>query len=305
MTKKKMKESVSIKIERKRSAWLDGLPKTPTKDQLRAEVEEKLRKDIREKGVTPIGGAFGDMENCDAYVEEVIKPESGGTFCKLYGCNYLYEGFPESKVVDEIAAPKRVVIATAKFLLGNPFNLERILHWYVQICEAGHYRREIPTKEFSRMQRELMRVGYEMAKTEDETRLVYHVAKILEFDNAYGRSRIQDVLSNLNKAILNRSVIREVNRLFWLGISRETHVDQKMRQMRKIILFVLIVSPRARRITKEFLSKLNLDEIRPSEANVYYSLLRQGYDYMGLSLLKRMNLKNHMDSVKGNVVITA
>lgn len=294
------------RIEEKRQEWLNKLPANPIEDEIRAKVEEELRKRIRRNSVGIIGGAFGDAENCDAYIESITKPETGGTFCKFYGCNYLYPGYPESKIVDEIAAPKRVIISTINLLLGNPLNLRRILHWYVDICEAGHYRREIPQIEFSRMQREIMRAGYEIAKTHDEKRLVYHIAKILEFDNAYGRSRIQDVLSNLNKSLLKRGgVIREVNRLFLLGISRETHVDQKMRQMRKIVLLALIISPRMRRTVRDFLSELNLDEIRPTEDDIYFSLLRRGYDYMGMNLIERIALKKQMDVKKENIIITA
>src|SRR3990167_856 len=64
------------------------------------------------KKVLRQNGVFGEWHGCDGYVEfPPIMPESGGTFTKIFGCSYLFIGYPEILRVRGIA--------TAKFLFSG------------------------------------------------------------------------------------------------------------------------------------------------------------------------------------------
>lgn len=72
-------------------------------------------------GNTPmlLNGAFGDIDNCIGVVEDVVRPQEGGTFIKLYGCSYLFKGFPDERVVEGLATAKGMISLIPRKILAK------------------------------------------------------------------------------------------------------------------------------------------------------------------------------------------
>ena len=106
------------------------------------ELLERIQKDVGEKkqfGI--VSGVFGDMENCEGLVESVIESPEGGIFIKVYGCSYLFKGYPVKQIVEGMGLakamismiPRRIIvpsflIKTALLLLAI-FSKKRFVHY--------------------------------------------------------------------------------------------------------------------------------------------------------------------------------
>jgi hypothetical protein len=84
-----------------------------------ANTDEGIRflKDLQSgKRIFRAYGIYGEIPGSDAYVDEVIKPEEGGTFLKLYGCSYLFRGNPDSIRVHGIELAKSLIFNFPKLM---------------------------------------------------------------------------------------------------------------------------------------------------------------------------------------------
>ena len=93
-----------------------------------------------------VNGAFGDMEDCEAFLELqpngalAITPEAGGTFIKFAGCTYLFKGLPKSEMVDGLSMakatlfflPREIILRDWLFIvsLGLRYLLSRKKFWF-------------------------------------------------------------------------------------------------------------------------------------------------------------------------------
>src|SRR3990167_2714151 len=76
----------------------------------KAELTQKINSLIAQgKEFAIVNGAFGDMEDCNGIIEEVITPPEGGTFVKLFGCSYLFKGYPDGYLVEGLATCKAFI----------------------------------------------------------------------------------------------------------------------------------------------------------------------------------------------------
>lgn len=114
-----MKMKTENGIERKRQEWLKTLSSDKGTDDYNkkhqiviGEARQKFLGDMERfkkegKGVVRIGGFFGPEDpNCDAYLEEIIRPEGGGLLLKAYGCPFLYKGNATQNTVQALQLPK-------------------------------------------------------------------------------------------------------------------------------------------------------------------------------------------------------
>src|SRR3990167_10556159 len=86
-------------------------------DAIRAQLN-----DMKSKGLPmppAIVGCFGDMENSDGVVEQVLQPPEGGLFCKLFGNTYLWKGFPEKHIVEGLGIGKAMISLVPRKIIGR------------------------------------------------------------------------------------------------------------------------------------------------------------------------------------------
>lgn len=181
--------------------------------------------------------------------------------------------------------------------------IRRVTHLLVQM-ELLRLKKEFDNKGFP-----LTHYNLHMTSERELCELITcvgeFVALFIEYDNAY-RFRLGDVLPLLNKQAVRDNVRKEVGRIIDILISRE-HPTQgigwKWRDMKRIIMLFLFISPFLREWTKRFLLELNLDEVALDEHDKYFCLQRRGYRFGGIPLAKRLKEKKRIDKVKGHIKI--
>lgn len=275
-------------------------PDGPKKD-----LDDRVRKHIREKGsIGGIEGALGDFVGATAYVEEVFKNEDG-VFSKLYGISYPYRGYADKELMDSVTLTKGVVFETLAAFPWILFAPHRTKRWAARVCLKSLNKKVPHLRDFKKGIRELMRVAEKHVKPvsvgDSDVNLARCFASFFEFDNAYW-GPAQDALSELDRT---NDPVREVARLFDLMIERWNFeaLKRKFRFMKRIVMFILWVSPKARRMLSEAVLDLNLNEIRPDESDIYYTLNRRDYNYRGESYEKRLREWNRINEEKGHVIL--
>jgi hypothetical protein len=138
------------------------------------EVKAKFLSDLKEKGrIQTIGGVFGEIRGCDGYVEEVIKPEEGGTFVKIYGCSFLYKGLPHHAQVHGLELSKSLISEIPREIIGRSYVLliafgllflfarKRLIHFADHLFDVLIRRAvrwyDLPPKEYNAFAKELTR----------------------------------------------------------------------------------------------------------------------------------------------------
>ena len=288
------------------------------------ELKEKINKDFKErKQIKITNGAFGDMENCAGLVEEIIKPETGGTFTKFYGCSKLLKGNIDVNLVKELGMAKAMISSIPREILIKSFLFKSVLilmaifsrkrfYYYLKIYSeiiinnffSSFPLVKIPEKQWGDFTKELKRaLEYSLQKNNSYKTDIGEFFKnlgdfiyiFMEADTGY-RFPAQDTLPNLNKENLRKSFYEELNRLLLIPIKRTNHENQynKYIYIRKVILMSMIL-PEVRNIFKDFLLELNLDKIRLDDDDWYFCLQRKHHNYKGWNLQDRIREKQRID----------
>jgi len=288
-------------------------------------------------------GAFGDIDNCSGIVEEQVFPEEGGAYLKLLGCNYLLKGCPMgmiyTPVLESLSLAKMVIIQSIKAIskswflkitllslwLFNRRKFYYFLNTYIHHIH-GHtvgvgYFKEKRYNKFATEIRRAFRVALEKElKTEkplglyrpeeaiknNKLRILVPLMKFMEvtvfcvdWDTAY-RFQSQDAFSNLNK---NNDAVKESERLIKLMSSRYTdYVRGKVEMLGKFIP-LLRFSPLLKRILTNFFQELDIEKVKLDEADWYYSLRRERYNFGGLTLEERLEQVKRIDKEQGHARI--
>lgn len=208
-------------------------------------------------------------------------PQEGGTFTNILGFKHPHAGYPEKVTLGQNATVKRALISTVKiFFKVWRHPIKSWIDWLADVYQADYIKHQIPENQLCRSAREILRVGRLFAKSEHELRALWCIVMMWEMDDAY-RFRGQDVLAELKKENLNR-IRKEVNRLLKIGMKREISVVEKRRTMSFAVRLSLFI-PSVRKFVKDFLNELNLEEIKPTTADLYWMTRYEDYNFAGLS----------------------
>src|SRR3990167_843898 len=257
-------------------------------------VNPKIFKDIDGSGTG--NGAIVDREE---------RPKGGGIFVYLYGYKYPYKGNPDGGAVNNLATIKRnirLILESlkswpTKIMIGLLFLLPKWLMWliikdfvdyiYLMVDYYLNYHLLKPER-YCRCAREYYRVfnliaGKTKSKTEKRAIEIFRdlFCMSVEFDSAY-RLRLWDIMLKASKKRLLENPKKEMERLFGILISREVYDGMKDRwgRTKKPILMALKI-PFIKKIFKEFVKELSMKELMPDEADRYFCLLRQDYEFFG------------------------
>lgn len=92
---------------------------TATLNTPRQAVIDKLKSLQPNTPIAIVNGGFGDMEGCDAVLEERVYPPGGGSFMKFLGCSYLFKGFPRREIVESMALAKSMISMLPREILAK------------------------------------------------------------------------------------------------------------------------------------------------------------------------------------------
>ena len=295
---------------------------------------DKIKKEVitRAKVMT---GAFGmtpgDIN--DGVIERIIEPPEGGVFIKFIGCSYLYKGTNKQSLIDLLAFPKRLLvnvmaIETAGprfirtklvkllfgiFLLLPNWLIKRIMTGLIGFYLQSVYLKPIQKhlivndKRYSPAVREIWRVlTIFIGEIKDDKiqrqafRLRNLVCLIFNTDLPH-RLKLQDILSEID--IKAQSPRKEIGRVLDIFISRirNQHEIGMWGNIKKlfIVLSLRFYRPMNKWLVR-FFSEVDLEKIKLDEADWYFTLQRDDYNYRGVSLEDRRKEKKRIDKEKGH-----
>ncbi len=288
-------------------------------------VKRKFLDDLHGgKKIQTMFGAFGpETPNTDAYIEEVIKPEYGGTFVKLYGCSYLYKGTYDAEKVHGASLAKSMLSDMAiKFMKAWPISLgfalsylfarQRLvdaIYWMFYLVEDRVLRwYDIPESEYNAFPSEIKRATKEVLGSPDKNtlegailKMMNFIAFVLQIDNGY-RFRFQDALE---EAYLRGQL--DIFGVLDVLIEREVPnegIGRKWKMLKIALKFIFLTNWKLRRITDAIFKEIRIGMVRPDNADRYFSLLFKSYDFRGKDFEFRSDIKSRLDRENGHVFLT-
>lgn len=225
-----------------------------------------------------IMGGIGDVWT----MKEVKLPKEGGILSYFNEHVYPKKGFPVERVVERINIIKKVAVAIlyglskSKIILAITvlcFRKDLVIAYKeltTKLSDLIGYTALNPSR-YCISVRELYR-----AFEEEDSSLRTIVCMVLESDDAY-RYRFQDIVGELNKENFAKNPLKELDRLIVLIEFRDT--DDRLREMYKKArkaLFILFFSGYFREKVLNLLSRLNIENIRMQEDDLYFARLKKG-----------------------------
>jgi len=290
-----------------------------------------IRKDV--KDIPIVIGAFGASEGCAGIVEKVDTLPEGGVFTKYIGCNYFFKGYPDVRIIEYIYASKRIMAGLfklisnkpIKFLLGITFLFYLILprqmkkkviigllDYILGISHWIEYKNPypLPTEAYSPTAKEIHRVLEILLQDIEDIDIRSRIQRLkdiplmtIEMDTAY-RFRFQDIIPEFNKTKLKENPKKEINRVLDIFIYREAvdgdnDMTTKWKGLKKVVILAWRFK-KLRNIILKFLLEIDIDKIKPDEADWYFMLDRNDYLYGGVSYEERMKISKELDKKMGN-----
>lgn len=232
-----------------------------------------------------------DREN--AQIEDIKFGEDGGIRTYLKGKPYPARFHSEGRVMDSIAAYKKILpliarnakgfnaLITLLFLKGNLniFNdwFKRYFELYPIRCKEEHY--STPVRELRRVLKDYFNnIPY----------VLDAISVILEFDSAY-RYRFQDIAMEINKVEFNKKPLKEIKRLTDLWTEREVTKSgiYSLRKLFPLFRVYLMFSPKKVKLLKDIINNVNIDEIKFNEEDEHYIKYYGDYNFLGKSYESR------------------
>lgn len=264
------------------------------------------------------------ITNVHGVVENRFVLEDGSIMTKLQGCTYLYKGYPDSRVMKALSAPKDllwmiadlftgfkilIVLSGLLFIISRKLARKKLLKFLDIIFKLGYKSLQkwvIDEKHYCQSAKEVYRASNKAIGLlhKDIRESVGKIRDIItmscEFDTVY-RFPMQDIFGELNKENLNKNPKKEVCRLLDILLTREVLGDQRNKyvKIRKMINIILL-SPKARKMVLAFFNEIDVEKVKLDEADWYYCLQRHLYDYRGVPVQDRVDEKKRIDLEKGH-----
>ena len=313
-------------------------------DPKQEELLKQIVGDGKPKKLAIVAGAYGDMDDCEAIVEKVITPEEGGTFLKLYGCSYLYKGYPLNEVVESMGLAKALISFVPKeFILKSPvailyfiflilFNRKRFYELVGKAIYLLHDRcvtkpkiHELRYNKMSTNLRWSMRraAEQEYGKIPDEDFAICQLMKAIKDKKLrviVPMVKLADFIIlclELDNAYRFRfqdvilyldkrnDPVKELMRLIDIIIGRENDTAVKEKlKAYRKLLYALHLFPTAKRVLKNFLDEIDIKQVALDEDDYYFCLKRKGYNFRGKTIEERLEEKKQIDKEKGHIFIS-
>ena len=231
-----------------------------------------------------------------------------GIFRYFKGVKYPEKGFPNPDAMNVVNRAKRVFMTFIGIIshpLIFPFlapiallpykyklrivdfalhNVNRILDWdLAPFYLHRYYYTEAARglRHFTFLLLRSMGIHKGVAKKTAEV-----ICAFMQYDDQY-RYRVQDIFTATSKEELLLNPRREVMRLSRLARQREHTVGEKFAMFYKLLSYMLL-HPRFKKAFIRAVQLTDLSDIQFDSIDEYWILTRGGYDYMGLSLDRRL-----------------
>lgn len=287
-----------------------------------------------------VRGAYGDLPGYYGLGEQIIKPPTGGTFIKLFGCSYLYKGFTFDPWLENLGLAKSLTSLLPRELIFNDnvtlfetaldyvFRRKTFYHKLniysltfknniVNKCHITENEFNVFAKEIKRAVQIALNLSvakYPQARElyEAISNLTSFVLLFLEYDDAY-RYRVQDGLDILVK-LLNLpnndfsidDPAKVINKVLEVMIKRENPlagVSFKWQPIKKAVVPAIRYNKHLKFFLSEFFKAVDFGRVVMDDADKYFSLARAGYNFRGEDIVNRLTQKAEIDRQRRHVFI--
>ena len=287
-------------------------------------LREQTEALIRERGLS-VFNTFNDIDGPgmgnSALVDRIERPKEGGIYNYLVGYKHPYKGKPNTDSVMNLHTIKKFFKLAVdsytgksiKIFIGLLFILPRFITKPILEPIINHLDNFIDFRlrydflhpeRYCSCVREIYRT-FAVISGRRKNLLDKKILRMardliclsLEYDSAY-RFRFQDIMAETNKERLLADPKKEIDRLFGILLAREIEADwmvEKFSKLRKITSLALSFW-RVKRIVKEFILEIDIEKLKPDEADKYYYYLRKDYDFFGKSLPERIEMRKKMEA---------
>ena len=133
-------------------------------------------------------------------------------------------------------------------------------------------------------------------------KIVAFMAQFIELDCAY-RFPVQDVFGEMNVEWAREDGVKEFMRLLDIYCERGVKLQNRIKFIRKVLKVYLLVSPQSRQIINAFMQEVDPSKIALDEADYYFCLRRNTYNFRGKTLEERMEELKVIDKEKNHKYI--
>src|SRR3990167_1658079 len=282
-----------------------GLGEIPTKED---EENEKNEKQAYLNNVV--------RQQQKVFIQDRIEyPSSGGTLTYYKGVLYPQKGFPSPEIMTVLNNIKRLYLgfiwmASIKqiylilsLVIFYPWSWKiKILDTWIHSAERlgfliiKSYNTPVILKEKNYMESSkqvyifvhefLTAIGIPDGRSRSFAKMI---ETIFEYDSAY-RIRIQDIADETTVAKLHLNPRRELLRLLDIFKQREPKatLQGKFITLVRLLTFALL-HPRIKKAFRHALLKIDLKKLQPDEADKYFVMGLDGYDFFGETIEVRHN----------------
>lgn len=242
-----------------------------------------------------VEGVLGELRGCGAFVEDERKEPYQVT--KFYGIDFWFNEIIDKEAIDCVTLTKK---AFKEIIRLWPIRINKITNSFLQIyrCENGLKSRELKAEEFCPFCQELIRAGLKITK-EEWRDLIFCFAMFLQYAPSF-KWRLQDILPFLNKYNFQRHPLTEIVRLKRIFMARSIAERKKMKFLIWIIIIAVLIQGKT---TKKFVAELDLNKAKMDEADSYFCLRRETYNFGGLSLKDRIKKAEQIDKAHDHLII--
>lgn len=125
------------------------------------------------------------------------------------------------------------------------------------------------------------------------------IGEMMEWDCAY-RFPLQDMFGELDQEAASQDPVKEFRRIFRIATERGVRLGNRFTFIEKLLPLFFWFNPQMKSILKNFLLELNLEKVVLDEADYYFCLRRNTYNFKGKTLEERMAELAVIDAEKGN-----
>ena len=262
------------------------------KSQLLFQKQQEILKKVKK----PIGNSEEKLRSMEKplAVTDVRIGQDGSIWTYLDGGKEPTRNYPDSLTVQITIIYKKIIPLLAKNLksqnwfqriitiLSIKYNYRALDEWFNTIFEnipvllkEEHW--STPVKEIRRVLKGFI-----------SDRLIDAISLVIEYDSAY-RYRLQDTIIELDKELFNNNQFKEIDRMFNILIDRDyDEMQKKWDGIRKLIKTILIINPKIKKVIAKIIKDLDINKVKMSKEDIYWTNQFPTYKYQGLSLEERL-----------------
>lgn len=249
-------------------------------------------------------------QGTSVYLTEKVEYPEYGILMKYKDVPYFRQGFVFPEAMDSINNLKKVLVLLLALVKGNGRGLIKgriesamahfcwIANWMFQWYNPNMQKISkifLKPERYRQSVRELIKLINNFLENLGMEAVGPNVAKqdfgkvigtLIEYDNAY-HWRMEDIFSETTRERLLANPRKEIKRLLEIYKQREKQgIEFKADSIVKVLRFLLLI-PSVKKAFKKTIESINVENLKMTKDDSYFTMNYQGYDFQGKTLGER------------------